>query len=306
MGISTGISPFLAFATTVHRTAATLETATFVEERWAPRMRIPIFDVAALRALLDEPARRYFLVELLASYTRVTSGVTWARGAGLAAPAFQRTRPEPAGRTPRGRRPGRTAGHLPPPRRPRPVPAGRVSGPPVAPRYRGGRRPAPSDHRRRVGPGRGPRSPEPPRASRGPMSTARPSPPRPPPATRSRQPSPSPGTWPIISANPARPQRRDGSLPLSVAAEVVRVQLSTRSGSESGPGRVRRRRPGREHAGHLAHVHWVTAAPQLDHRSLPRPALVDHQQDPVDRRRFASAAPRQMTPRVVSPPAVRT
>ncbi len=81
MGISTGISPFLAFATAVHRTAAALETATFVEERWAPRMRIPIFDVAALRALLDEPARRYFLVELLASYTRVTSGVTWTRTA---------------------------------------------------------------------------------------------------------------------------------------------------------------------------------------------------------------------------------
>jgi hypothetical protein len=80
-GISTGISPFLAFATAVHRTAAVLQTATFVEERWAPRMRIPIFDVAALRDLLEEPVRRYFLVELLASYTRVSSGVTWTRTA---------------------------------------------------------------------------------------------------------------------------------------------------------------------------------------------------------------------------------
>lgn len=77
--VSLGVSPFLAFATAVHRTAAALKTATFVEERWTPRLRIPVFDVAALQALLSEPARRYFLVELLASYTRVSSGVTWTR-----------------------------------------------------------------------------------------------------------------------------------------------------------------------------------------------------------------------------------
>jgi hypothetical protein len=79
--VSLGASPFLAFATAVHRTAATLETATFVEERWTRRSRIPVFDVAALRALLADPARRYFLVELLASYTRVASGVTWTHTA---------------------------------------------------------------------------------------------------------------------------------------------------------------------------------------------------------------------------------
>jgi hypothetical protein len=78
-GIWVGVSPFLALATAVHRTAVALETATFVDERWAPRVRIPVFDVAALRVLLSEPARRYFLVELLASYTRVASGVTWTR-----------------------------------------------------------------------------------------------------------------------------------------------------------------------------------------------------------------------------------
>ncbi len=79
--VSVGVSPFLAFATAVHRTAALLETASFVEERWAPRVRIPVFDTAALRALVSDPLRRYFLVELLASYTRVTSGVTWTRTA---------------------------------------------------------------------------------------------------------------------------------------------------------------------------------------------------------------------------------
>jgi hypothetical protein len=79
--VSVGVSPFLAFATAVHRTAAALETETFVEERWAPRVRIPVFDAAALRELLSDPLRRYFLVELLASYTRVASGVTWTRTA---------------------------------------------------------------------------------------------------------------------------------------------------------------------------------------------------------------------------------
>lgn len=80
-GVSTGVSPFLVFATAVHRTAVALETATFVEERWAPRVRIPVFDTAALRDLLSDPARRYFLIELLTSYTRVSSGVTWTRTA---------------------------------------------------------------------------------------------------------------------------------------------------------------------------------------------------------------------------------
>ncbi|MCU4186579.1 hypothetical protein K6U06_19600 [Acidiferrimicrobium sp. IK] len=78
-GLRVGVSPFLTFAVAVHRTAATLAQATFVEERWAPRVRIPVFDVSGLRALLDDPLRRYTLVELLASYTRVVSGVAWVR-----------------------------------------------------------------------------------------------------------------------------------------------------------------------------------------------------------------------------------
>jgi hypothetical protein len=76
-----GLSPFLVFAVAVHRTHEQLVTASFVEERWAPRVRIPLFDVATLRMLLSDPFRRLFLVELLASYTRVASGVTWTRTA---------------------------------------------------------------------------------------------------------------------------------------------------------------------------------------------------------------------------------
>jgi hypothetical protein len=78
-GLALGVSPFLTLATAVHRTAARLEKASFVEERWAPRVRVPVFDVSALRALLSDPLRRWFLVELLASYTRVASGATWTR-----------------------------------------------------------------------------------------------------------------------------------------------------------------------------------------------------------------------------------
>ncbi|HUJ66093.1 MAG TPA: hypothetical protein VLX59_11175 [Acidimicrobiales bacterium] len=80
-GVAVGVSPFLAFATAVHRTSARLETVSFVEERWGRRVRIPLFDVAALRDLVSDQLRRWFLVELLASYTRVSSGVTWTRTA---------------------------------------------------------------------------------------------------------------------------------------------------------------------------------------------------------------------------------
>jgi hypothetical protein len=79
--MTAGVSPFLAFATAVHRTASRLEVASFVEEPWGPRVRIPVFDVSALRALMEDQMRRLFLVELLGSYTRVSSGVTWTRTA---------------------------------------------------------------------------------------------------------------------------------------------------------------------------------------------------------------------------------
>ena len=72
-------SPFLTFAVAVHRTAARLDHATYVEEAWTARQRIPVFDVIRLRDLLADPARCFFLVELLASYTHVSSGVTWER-----------------------------------------------------------------------------------------------------------------------------------------------------------------------------------------------------------------------------------
>jgi hypothetical protein len=72
-----GASPFLTFAVAVHRVADRLETASYVEEWIGPRRRVPVFAVEPLRQLLADPQRRYFLVELLSSYTHVVSGSTW-------------------------------------------------------------------------------------------------------------------------------------------------------------------------------------------------------------------------------------
>jgi len=67
-------SPFLVFAVSVQRAAAELASAGHVPERTGPRQRVPLFDAPALRDFLAAPARRLFLAELLASFTRVASG----------------------------------------------------------------------------------------------------------------------------------------------------------------------------------------------------------------------------------------
>jgi hypothetical protein len=71
------VSPFLVFAVCVNRAAAELERATFVAEWVAPKQRIPVMDVEQLRNFLADRSHRYFLAELLASYTRVASGAMW-------------------------------------------------------------------------------------------------------------------------------------------------------------------------------------------------------------------------------------
>ncbi|MDP8978689.1 MAG: hypothetical protein M3N17_09000 [Actinomycetota bacterium] len=72
-------SPFLVFAVAVHRAVAELASATYVREWAGPRQRIPVLGADDLRSFLDDPLRRLFLAELLASYTHVTSGTTWTR-----------------------------------------------------------------------------------------------------------------------------------------------------------------------------------------------------------------------------------
>src|SRR5215468_9701180 len=75
-------SPFLVFAVSVQQAAAELASAGHVPERTGPRQRVPLFDAPALRDFLAAPARRLFLAELLASFTRVASGRYRTRAGG--------------------------------------------------------------------------------------------------------------------------------------------------------------------------------------------------------------------------------
>jgi hypothetical protein len=75
-------SPFLTFAAVVHQATAELASMDHVPERTGLRQRVPLFDAPALRDFLDDPARRLFLAELLASFTRVASGRYQVRAGG--------------------------------------------------------------------------------------------------------------------------------------------------------------------------------------------------------------------------------
>lgn len=72
-------SPFLVFAVVVHRGWAELRGARHVDEWVGPRQRLPVLGGDDLRGFLGSDARRFFLAELLASYTRVASGSTWVQ-----------------------------------------------------------------------------------------------------------------------------------------------------------------------------------------------------------------------------------
>ncbi len=76
------VSAFLAFAVAVHRAAADLSALGHLPERSGMRQRIPVFDTPQLRDFLGSASRRLFLTELLASFTRVTSGRYWIRSGG--------------------------------------------------------------------------------------------------------------------------------------------------------------------------------------------------------------------------------
>ena len=62
------VSPFLLFAILVHRSAADLRDATYINDWSGPRTRLPVFDVDPLREFLADPGRTLFLARLLASF----------------------------------------------------------------------------------------------------------------------------------------------------------------------------------------------------------------------------------------------
>jgi len=92
-------SPFLIFAVAVHRAASDLAGTTHLPER-SLRQRVPLFDAPELRDFLGSEARRLFLAELLASFTRNAAAVQH-RAAGRQQPG---QRQAGASKTGRGRR----------------------------------------------------------------------------------------------------------------------------------------------------------------------------------------------------------
>lgn len=73
------LTPSLAFAVLVHRTMHDLGSTNFVSEWVGAGERLPVFDVDSLREFIDDLARRYMIIELLTSFTRVASGSMWVR-----------------------------------------------------------------------------------------------------------------------------------------------------------------------------------------------------------------------------------
>lgn len=73
------ITPSLAFAVLVHKTTEDLGSTTYVPEWVGAGERLPVFDVDSLREFIDDITRRYMIVGLLASFTRVTSGSMWVK-----------------------------------------------------------------------------------------------------------------------------------------------------------------------------------------------------------------------------------
>lgn len=74
LGRMAEVSPFLLFAVMVRRAEQELAFMTHVDERTGMRQRVPVFDTPQLTEFLADPVRVLFLVELLASFTRVASG----------------------------------------------------------------------------------------------------------------------------------------------------------------------------------------------------------------------------------------
>lgn len=77
--IQVGITPFLVFGTLVNKVARDLAGAAFVPEWVGSGQRLPVFDVETLRVFVGDGIRRYFLIEFLASFTKVASGSVWVK-----------------------------------------------------------------------------------------------------------------------------------------------------------------------------------------------------------------------------------
>lgn len=73
------LTPALAFAVLVHRAIEDLRSASHVPEWVGAGERLPVFDVGSLREFIEDITRRFMVIQLLASFTRVASGSMWVR-----------------------------------------------------------------------------------------------------------------------------------------------------------------------------------------------------------------------------------
>lgn len=62
------VSPFFLFAILLQRAASEIRNSTYINDWTGPKERLPVFDVAPLQEFLDDPARTFFLVAVLASF----------------------------------------------------------------------------------------------------------------------------------------------------------------------------------------------------------------------------------------------
>ena len=62
------VSPYLLFSVLVHRAAAELRSASFVNEWAGAKVRLPVFDIAGVHEYLTDPARVSFLAGLMTAF----------------------------------------------------------------------------------------------------------------------------------------------------------------------------------------------------------------------------------------------
>ncbi len=77
--VHVGMTPFLVFGVLVNKVVRDLGETAFVPEWVGAGQRLPVFDVESLREFVADGVRRFFLIEFLASFTKVASGAVWVR-----------------------------------------------------------------------------------------------------------------------------------------------------------------------------------------------------------------------------------
>lgn len=74
-----GATPFLVFGVLVNKVARDLSATSFVPEWVGTGQRLPVFGVESMKEFVEDGLRRFFLIEFLASFTKVASGSVWVR-----------------------------------------------------------------------------------------------------------------------------------------------------------------------------------------------------------------------------------